>query len=52
MNKVQEQNPFIASTAKDYNMDYLEVARIYQHYPDTFYEKLEEIIKDRKAIKC
>lgn len=38
---------FIEQTARDYDMDYEEVKRISEQYPDSFYEKLEEYIKDR-----
>lgn len=41
------QNSFIAQTAKDYDMDYEVVAEIKKFYPDRFYEKLEEYIKER-----
>ena len=39
-------NGFIEQTAEDYELSYEMVAYIYKiHWPDTFYEKLEEIIK-------
>jgi hypothetical protein len=37
----------IAMTARDYDMEYLEVERIYYLFPNEFYEKLEEFIKIR-----
>jgi hypothetical protein len=42
-------NPFIASTAKDYDMSYESVEVYYNRYGSTamFYEKLEEHIKQR-----
>jgi hypothetical protein len=40
-------NNFIIQTAKDYDMDVSEVQRIYNQYPDNFYEKLEEFILNR-----
>jgi len=42
-------NPFIASTAKDYDMSYESVEVYYNSYGNTpiFYEKLEEHIKQR-----
>lgn len=42
-------NPFIASTAKDYNMSYQSVEVYYNRYGSTpmFYEKLEEHLKQR-----
>ena len=43
---------FIIQTAQDYAMEVHEVQRIYELYPDNFYEKLEEYIKNRGAIKC
>ena len=44
-----ELNPFIMSTAKDYDMTYLAVEIYYNKYGSTpmFYEKLEEHIKER-----
>jgi len=39
---------FIEQTAKDYDMKYEDVDNIYSKYPiDLFYEKLEELIKER-----
>ena len=43
-----QKMPFISQTAKDYDMKYEDVERIYNYYPDTFYEKLEEFIADRR----
>jgi hypothetical protein len=43
----EEQKGIIAMTAKDYNMEYHEVERIYNLSPNEFYEKLEEFIKIR-----
>lgn len=42
-------NPFIASTAKDYDMSYENVEVCYNRYGSTamFYEKLEEHTKQR-----
>jgi hypothetical protein len=42
-------NPFIANTAKDYDMSYESVEVYYNRYGSTamFYEKLEEHIKQR-----
>ena len=42
-------NPFIANTAKDYDMNYESVEVYYNRYGSTneFYEKLEEHIKTR-----
>jgi hypothetical protein len=42
-------NPFIISTAKDYDMSYESVKVYYDRYGSTplFYEKLEEHIKHR-----
>lgn len=42
-------NPFIASTAKDYDMSYEPVEVYYNRYGSTpmFYEKLEEHLKQR-----
>ena len=42
-------NPFIASTARDYDMSYESVEVYYNQYGSTamFYEKLEEHIKQR-----
>ena len=42
-------NPFIANTAKDYDMSYESVEVYYNRYGSTneFYEKLEEHIKTR-----
>ena len=38
---------FILNTARDYDMSVEEVERIMKLYPDNYYEKLEEYIKDR-----
>ena len=35
---------FITQTAKDYDMSFEEVERIYKLYPDNFYEQLEIFI--------
>jgi hypothetical protein len=42
-------NPFIANTAKDYDMSYESVEVYYNRYGSTpmFYEKLEEHLKQR-----
>ena len=42
-------NPFIANTAKDYDISYEEVEVYYNRYGSTatFYEKLEEHLKQR-----
>lgn len=40
---------FIEQTAKDYDMNYEDVKRIKELFPDIFYEKLEEFIKARAA---
>ncbi len=40
---------FIQQTADDYFMTYEQVAYIYKNYQDTFYEELEDFIKDRAA---
>ena len=47
-------NPFIASTAKDYDMSYESVEVYYNRYGSTamFYEKLEEHIKQRSFNGC
>lgn len=44
-------NPFIASTAKDYDMSYESVEVYYNRYGSTpmFYEKLEEHLKQRSS---
>ena len=42
---------FIIQTAEDYDMPLHEVEIIAKKYPNNFYEKLEEYIKDR-ANKC
>ena len=44
------KDPFIIQTAKDYNMSYSEAERINKMYPNKFYQKLEEYIKDRANI--
>jgi hypothetical protein len=38
----------IAHAAHDYDMDIEDVDRIYKLFPDEFYEKLEEFIKERR----
>ena len=38
---------FIAQTAKDYDIDFDIVAKMYIKYPETFYLELEEYIKAR-----
>ncbi len=40
-------NVFIAQTASDYAMTFEEVERISKLYPNNFYEKLEEIVKEK-----
>lgn len=49
VSKFTEINPFIASTAKDYDMSYQSVEVYYNRYGSTsmFYEKLEEHLKQR-----
>lgn len=47
MKMTEKQNHFIASTAKDYDMDYEEVKTIYDKFPNTFYAKLEKFIEER-----
>lgn len=42
-----EQKNIIIITAKDYDMEYHEVERIYNLFPNEFYEKLEEFLKIR-----
>lgn len=43
------KNSVIEQTAKDYDMDYEDVERIFnQYHPKKFYDKLEEFIKNRK----
>lgn len=44
-------NPFIANTAKDYDMSYKSVEMYYNIYGNTskLYEKLEEYIKQRST---
>lgn len=37
----------IKQTAIDYDMNINDVIKIYNIYPDQFYEKLEEFIKNR-----
>ena len=41
-------NFFIIQTAHDYDMPIHEVQRIARLFPDQFYEKLEEFIKERE----
>ena len=45
----ESKNPFIAQTALDYSMSYNADKEVYDKYGSTplFYEKLEEIIKER-----
>jgi len=38
---------FLRQTAHDYDMDYEMVKSIYMKYPNSFYEELEEYIKNR-----
>lgn len=47
-------NPFIANTAKDYDMNYKTVEAYYNMYGNTskLYEKLEEYIKQRSFNGC
>ena len=41
---------FIKQTSRDYDIDDVEqVARIIKKYPNNFYERLEEHIKDRAS---
>ncbi len=43
---------FIEQTAKDYDLKYEIVARIYKSYwPDSFYDKLEEITQLAQVIR-
>ena len=44
---MKEINSYLAQTADDYDMPYHEVERIHTLFPDEFYEKLEEYIKNR-----
>jgi hypothetical protein len=48
-NRLLAVNPFIANTAKDYDMSYESVEVYYNRYGSTpmFYEKLEEHLKQR-----
>jgi len=48
-NRLVAVNPFIANTAKDYDINYEAVEVYYSRYGNTamFYEKLEEHIKQR-----
>ena len=39
---------FLLQTALDYDMDIADVRQIARLYPNEFYEKLEEFIKDRQ----
>ncbi len=43
-----KKNEFILQTAKDYDMSYREVEKIYKLYQKDFYEKLEEFIEERR----
>jgi hypothetical protein len=45
--KDDDKNPFLLQTANDYDMSYEEVERIYKKYPNSFYEELENYIKNR-----
>jgi len=51
-NKINMTNkcPFLLQTARDYDMEYHDVERIYKFWNDEglFYDKLEEFIKDRR----
>jgi hypothetical protein len=42
---------FIKQTAQDYDMSVYEVERIYNQYPNDFYQKLEEFILNRSKKK-
>lgn len=42
-----DNKSFLAQTAKDYDMSLHEVEAIYEKYPDTFYEELENFIERR-----
>jgi len=43
------ENSFIIQTANDYDMPIHEVERIYKAYPNTFYQELENYIKQRAS---
>ena len=47
---VVNSNPFIANTAKDYDLSYQAVETIYNRYGGTamFYEKLEELLNQQE----
>lgn len=48
-NKIKES--IISATAKDYDMAIWKVEEIYQnYYPDKFYQKLEEALKERETL--
>lgn len=49
METTPNKNPFIFQTALDYDMPYDQVERMYKLYPEKFYEKLEEYIKQRAS---
>jgi hypothetical protein len=44
----KKKDGFITQTAKDYAMSYDDTKKIIDQYPNNFYEKLEEFIKERK----
>ena len=46
-----EKESFIAQTAKDYDMDFDIVGRMYIQYPLTFYLELEAFVKNRADIQ-
>ena len=49
---MKERNPFVEQTAKDYDMDYSVVYRIYRNNSlREFYAELENYIKCRAATK-
>jgi len=53
--KIRAEKSFIISTARDYNMEYHEVEKIYDLYykPNCykeFYDRLEEFIKHRSTM--
>ena len=42
-----EKDPFIQQTAEDYDLSYSIVKLIYDIHRDSFYEKLEEYLKEK-----
>jgi hypothetical protein len=43
-----QNDDFVKQTAKDYDLDIDIVRSIYQKYPNSFYEKLEEFLRELK----